>query len=145
MTGVEFHFNAPDKLGYACRLLRKAWAKGAKVTVTGEAKLLHELDAALWTFSPLDFVPHCRAPGAPPAVLNASPIVLCDSARASPHHEVLLNLGGEVPEGFERFERLIEVVSQNEADRNLARARWKHYASRGYELKREDLVLKEQT
>ena len=30
MTGVEFHFNAPDKLAYACRLLRKAAAKGAK-------------------------------------------------------------------------------------------------------------------
>ena len=24
MTEVAFHFNAPDKLGYACRLLRKA-------------------------------------------------------------------------------------------------------------------------
>jgi len=144
MTGVEFHFNAPDKLGYACRLLRKAAAKGAKVTVTGEAPLLNELDTALWTFAPLDFVPHCQAQGAPPAVLGASPIVLCDSARSSPHHEVLLNLGGEVPDGFERFERLIEVVSLDEADRTQARARWKHYASRGYELKREDLVLKEQ-
>jgi DNA polymerase III subunit chi len=144
MTDVEFHFNAPDKLGYACRLLRKAAARGARVTVTGETLLLAELDAALWTFSPLDFVPHCQVQGAPPAVLDASPIVLCDSARASPHHEVLLNLGGDVPEGFERFERLIEVVSQEDADRTQARARWKHYASRGYGLKREDLVLKEQ-
>jgi DNA polymerase III subunit chi len=144
MTGVEFHFNAPDKLGYACRLLRKAAAKGARVTVTGQAPLLAELDAALWTFSPLDFVPHCRVHGAPPAILDASPIVLCDSARASPHHDVLLNLGEDVPEGFERFERLIEVVSLDEADRTRARVRWKHYASRGYELKREDLVLKEQ-
>ena len=28
MTEVDFHFNAPDKLGYACRLLRKAVANG---------------------------------------------------------------------------------------------------------------------
>jgi DNA polymerase-3 subunit chi len=145
MTGVEFHFNAPDKLGYACRLLRKAAARGAKVAVTGEPRQLAELDTVLWTFSPLDFVPHCQARSAPSSVLNASPIVLCDSARASPHHEVLLNLGDEVPEGFERFERLIEVVSLDEDDRTRARTRWRHYASRGYELKREDLVLKEQS
>ena len=30
MTEVAFHFNAPDKLGYACRLLRKAVATGAR-------------------------------------------------------------------------------------------------------------------
>ena len=34
MTEVTFHFNAPDKLGYACRLLRKAVGKGANVIVT---------------------------------------------------------------------------------------------------------------
>jgi DNA polymerase-3 subunit chi len=48
-----------------------------------------------------------------------------------------------VPEGFERFERLIEVVSLDEADRLRARDRWKHYAARGYAIERKDLVLKE--
>lgn len=143
MTGVEFHFNAPDKLGYACRLLRKAAAKGAKVTVVGDAPVLRELDTLLWTFSAVDFVPHCQVAEATPAVLDASPIVLCESARLSPDHDVLLNLGGDVPEGFERFVRLIETVSLDEDDRVRARGRWRHYASRGYELKREDLVLKE--
>lgn len=143
MTGVEFHFNAPDKLGYACRLLRKAAAKGAKVAVTGDSALLRELDAALWTFAPLEFVPHCHA-GAPAPVLNASPIVLCEAARAAPHHHVLVNLGAQVPEGFERFERLIEVVTQDEDDRVQARARWQHYKARGYALERKDLELKEQ-
>jgi DNA polymerase-3 subunit chi len=143
VTGVEFHFNAPDKLGYACRLLRKAAAKGAKVAVTGEPALLRELDAALWTFAPLEFVPHCRE-GAPASVLNASPIVLCEAARSAPHHQVLVNLGTQVPEGFERFERLIEVVTQDEDDRSRARTRWQHYKARGYALERKDLELKEQ-
>ena len=40
MTEVTFHFNAPDKLGHACRLLRKAVASGAKVVVTGDSALL---------------------------------------------------------------------------------------------------------
>ena len=142
MTSVEFHFNAPDKLGYACRLLRKAALKGAKVAVTGDGRFLRELDAALWTFEALEFVPHC-ASNAPPHVLEATPVVLCEDARTAPHHDVLVNLGSEVPEGFERFERLIEVVTQHEDERMSGRARWGHYKSRGYEIQRKDLVLKE--
>lgn len=138
MTEVAFHFNAPDKLGYACRLLRKAVAKGSKVVVTGESELLRDLDAALWTFDSLEFIPHCRQAGSAPAVLAASPVVLVDAPRSAPHHEVLLNLGEGVPEGFERFERLIEVVTVDESDRLQARRRWKHYAERGYAITRHD-------
>jgi DNA polymerase-3 subunit chi len=143
VTEVAFHFNAPEKLGYACRLLRKAVASGAKVVVTGESQLLRELDVALWTFAPLEFVPHCYAGAAGDAVLAGSPVVLADTTGQAPHQQVLVNLGGEVPEGFERFERLIEVVSQDDDDRQRARARWKHYADRGYAITRHDLATKE--
>ena len=141
MTGVEFHFNAPDKMGYACRLLRKAAARGAKVAVTGESEFLRELDIVLWTFAPLEFIPHCTA-SAPANMLDATPIVLCPGLREAPHQDVAVNLGSEVPEGFERFGRLIEVVAVDEVDRVHARRRWQHYKSRGYELKRIDLELK---
>ena len=142
MTGVEFHFNAPDKIGYACRLLRKAARQGAQVAVTAEPAFLRELDMVLWTFEPLEFVPHCLA-NAAAQVVAATPIVLCDDARSSPHHDVLVNLGSEVPDGFERFERLIEVVTLDGADRSAGRTRWNHYKSRGYEITKKDLVLKE--
>lgn len=138
MTEVAFHFNAPDKLGYACRLLRKAVGAGAKVVVTGDSALLAALDQALWTFSALEFIPHCRDTGVPAAVLAASPVVLTEAVRGAPHHQVLVNLGAAVPEGFEAFERLIEVVTQDETDRSQARERWKHYATRGYAITRHD-------
>lgn len=143
MTEVAFHFNVPDKLGYACRLLRKAAGSGAKVVVTGEAELLRALDTELWTFSALEFLPHCHAASADAQVLAASPIVLADAPRATPHQEVLVNLGARIPDGFERFERLIEVVTQDGEDRQQARMRWKHYADRGYAIKRHDLAAKE--
>lgn len=138
MTEVAFHFNAPDKLGYACRLLRKAFASGAQVVVTGAPATLGELDQALWTFAPLEFIPHCRD-GAPAGVLAATPVVLTATPGAAPHHQVLVNLGGAVPEGFEVFERLIEVVTAEDDDRQQARQRWRHYASRGYNITRHDL------
>lgn len=140
MTEVAFHFNAPDKLGYACRLLRKAYGTGARVVVTAPPDLLQDLDVTLWTFQPLEFVPHCHAGKQPDAVQARTPIVLADSARAAPHQEVLVNLGVSVPEGFERFERLIEVVSRDDDDRARARQRWKHYADRGYAIVRHDLA-----
>ena len=144
MTEIAFHFNAPDKVGYACRLLRKAFGSGAKVVVSGDSALLGELDLALWTFGQLEFVPHCREPGAAPAVLAASPIVLTGAPRTAPHHQVLVNLGGPVPDGFETFDRLIEVVTCGDEDRAQARQRWKHYSTRGYSMSRHDLAAEAQ-
>ena len=142
MTEVAFHFNAPDKLTYACRLLRKATSSGSRLVVTGEPDLLRRLDVALWTFSPLEFLPHCFT-DSDPAMLAASPIVLAEEVQRTPHQQVLVNLGNGVPAGFERFERLIEVVEEgDEADRLAARSRWKHYADRGYAITRHDLATK---
>ena len=142
MTEVAFHFNAPDKLGYACRLLRKAVGSGAQVMVTGEADTLRELDLALWIFAPLEFLAHCSGQ-ATPATLAASPVVLAESVLTGPHQQVLVNLGGSVREGVERFERLIEVVTQAQDDRLDARRRWKHYADRGYAITRHDLASRD--
>ena len=142
MTEVAFHFNAVDKLGYVCRLLRKAVAKGARVAVTGEQAVLQQFDRDLWAFSAVDFVPHCLADG-DAKTLAASPVVLCGSADDSPHHDVLLNLGAGVPAGFERFERLIEVVGTGDADRMHSRTRWKYYVDRGYAITRHEVQLKE--
>jgi DNA polymerase-3 subunit chi len=76
-------------------------------------------------------------------VLAASPVVLAESpGQGLPHHEVLLNLGVDMPEGFEQYQRVIEVVSLDEDDRQLARGRWKAYTGQGYDIVRHDLNLK---
>ncbi|TFZ03189.1 DNA polymerase III subunit chi [Ramlibacter rhizophilus] len=139
MTQVAFHFNAPGRLAYACRLLRKATAGGATVVVAAGDETLDELDTALWTFSATDFLPHCRLPGASEAVLRHSPIVLSGAPLMAPHRDVLVNLGDEVPEGFEQFERVIEVVALDEDERQRARRRWKRYADQGLAIQRHDL------
>lgn len=141
MTEVAFHFNAPDKLAYACRLLRKAVGSGARVVVTAPADVLARLNSLLWTFSQLDFIPHATV-NDPAHVLAASPVVLAESLAELPHQQVLLNLGVQVPAGFEQFERLIEVVSLDDDDRQLARGRWKHYTEDGHTIVRHDLALK---
>jgi len=141
MTEIAFHFNMPDKTGYICRLLRKATAQGARVAVSGPQAVLRDLDQALWSFSAVDFVPHCGA-DSPAHVREASPVVLGGALDALAHQDVLLNLDAEVPTGFERFTRVIEVVGADDEERAHSRARWKYYQQRGYPIVRHDLADK---
>lgn len=145
MTEVAFHFNAPDRLHYACRLLRKAVAQQSRVVVVGGREDIDALDTLMWTFSALDFVAHCRASDAP-ALVAASPVVLLAEGQGSAAAagtesvQVMVNLGHTVPQGFERFARLVEIVTAQEDDRQAARARWRHYSQRGYPLQSHDVA-----
>lgn len=139
MTSVVFYFNVPDKQAYTCRLLRKAVASGAKVVVTGPVAQLNQLDKDLWTFSATDFLPHC-AEAEDSFVRDKSPVVLMSTLLSPPFFEIAMNLGAAVPEGFEQFERLFEVVTLDEIDRKNARQRWKYYTDAGFSLIRHDLL-----
>jgi len=137
MTRVDFHFNTPDKLAYACRLIRKILRSGGRSVVFADRETIGRLDQALWTFSELDFIPHVRA-GDPLAA--QTPVVLCSDAVETPHWDVLVNLAPATPPFFSRFERLIELVGTDAEDRARARDRWRFYKDRGYPLESHDLA-----
>ncbi len=139
MTEVAFHFGAPDRLAYTCRLLRKATATGARLQVRASADTRVALDAALWNLGPTDFISHCDAT-APDSVRSRSAVLLLDpDVSVQPEFPILVNLADDVPDGFEQFQRVIEIVSTDAQDRNLARLRWKHYTEWGYTITRHDL------
>ena len=138
MTEIAFHFHVPDRLAYACRLIRKAQSQGARLVVLADGADAQRLDLLLWTFSAREFIAHCRLP-ASPDMASASAVVIGGEPAQWPHSEVLLNLSASVPQGFERFERLIELVTGDEGDRHHARQRWRHYAQRGYPIVQHDL------
>ncbi len=144
MTEVAFHFNAPDKLAYACRFARKAMRHGVRLVVTGKSDDLQTLDRLLWAMGPTDFLAHALADGGDPDVVHASPIVLTVDPRSVQLRSMLLNLGESMPLAYEQFEKVVEVVSAgDEQDRQFARTRWRQYAAAGYEIVRHDLVLKD--
>ena len=145
MTEIAFHFNAPDKEAYVCRLLRKAVAANAKVVVVVPPEKMAQLDESLWTFSQLEFLAHCRM-DSPQALRQASPVHLASTLDAMDDltpRDVLLNLGDKVCAGFEQFARVIEVVTLDDTDRQHARSRWKQYTDQGFDIVRHDLKLKE--
>jgi DNA polymerase-3 subunit chi len=131
---IDFYHDAQDKLVVAARIAQKACAAGQRLLVVApEPAVRDAFDRVLWTFQPLSFVPHCRAGHRLEA---ETPVVLadqvCDPAGEKP--DVLINLGVEVPAGFERFDRLIEIVAQDEEDRQPARERFRQYRAAGHEV-----------
>jgi len=131
VTRIDFHTNVGDPLAYACRLARKAYASGRALVVLAEPQRLAAFDEQLWTFAPLEFVPHCMAKS---PLAQETPVVLASDLNDVPHHQVLVNLGAPVPAQFARFERLIEIVG-NEGDELAAgRERFRFYRDRGYAI-----------
>ena len=137
MARVEFHSGVAEPLHFACRLLRKALRQGVQVLVTAPAPTLQALDRELWSFEAQEFVPHLRVrPGQEvDAALQRTPIWLCEGEPPAASPKVLLNLGGPIRFEPSRFERIIEVVSADAQERQLARARWRDYEARGWEIK----------
>lgn len=135
---VTFHLNVPaawpERSRYLCRLLAKAHASGARVWVVVPPEEVGPLEEALWTLPADDFVPHVRS-SAPDLLLRRSPIVIAapDDALAG-ERTVLINAQPQwspLLDGGARFARVIEVVSDAEADKAAARQRWRRYQSMG--------------
>ncbi|OIQ81537.1 DNA polymerase III subunit chi [mine drainage metagenome] len=130
MTQVEFRVGAGDPLGYACALLRSAQAKGARLLVRVDDAQLDALDERLWTFSALDFLPHCRVGD---ALQPRSPIVLGGAATvdAGDARDCLVNLAETPPQGWQTWPRVIEIVGADAAAKAAARQRFRAYRDAG--------------
>lgn len=142
MTSIDFHFNTPDRLEYACRLTRKivnagqANAAAPLVVFCQDEDRLQQFDDLLWQFSPTDFIPHVRATD--PLAKDTPVLLTADDARLPVHH-LLLNLDDAPPPFFSRYVRLLEVVSLLDDDKLKARERFTFYRDRGYAMTRHDL------
>jgi DNA polymerase-3 subunit chi len=148
MTRIIFHVNVPQPLEYACRLLRKAYRVGAKMAVWGAPETLQALDRLLWTFDPTEFIPHATLlswGGHGPEIEPEGPgipIYLLTDVQATPSSVVfLLNLHDKVVEPLNQFERVIEIISNQEPHLQSARQRWKRYVAAGYSPEKHEAKL----
>jgi DNA polymerase-3 subunit chi len=132
VTRIDFYHDAQDKLAVACELIGECHRAGRRVLVYApDPAVAAAIDRLLWVQPATGFVPHCNAGS---ALAAHTPIVVASTVEVPEHDDVLVNLDGELPAGFSRFHRLIEVVGSDDADRVPARGRYKHYRDRGYEL-----------
>jgi DNA polymerase-3 subunit chi len=133
MTRIDFHTNIPDKVSYACRLARKAYAAQGKVVLLADsAEQAAQLNEALWTIGDTDFIPHVLASD---PLAGETPVVVADSDEAElPHHDMLVNLTRRTPANFARFARVFEIISTDEEDAAAGRKRYVAYKQQAYPL-----------
>ncbi len=133
MTRIDFHTNITDKISYACRLARKAYAaRGKLVLLASDAAEAAALDKALWSVGDTDFLPHVMAAD---ALAPVTPIIVTASLDGDmPHYGMLVNLTRTTPTGLDRFERVFEIISQDADDAAAGRKRYVAYKQQAYPL-----------
>ena len=133
MTRIEFRTHIADKIGYTCRLVRKALSSAPEskiILFSTDKALLNRLDEMLWTFSESDFLPHAMIGDSQSPY---SPVILAADDHADmPHHDILINLSTIVPACFAQFDRIIELVSSDPDDTQAGRQRYIHSRAQGY-------------
>jgi DNA polymerase-3 subunit chi len=133
---VDFYLLASDQPDarrlIACRLLEKAYSRGHRVYVhcanQEDAELLDDL---LWSFRDDSFVPHNllgEGPEPPP------PVQIGFGKEPRGFNDILLNLAPEIPSFSTKFKRIMELVSNQETEKEQSRAHYKEYRARGCEL-----------
>ena len=136
MTKIDFYTGSEDKLRTACQLSHKAMQNGLRVLLHApDEAIAHKLDQLLWHFPATAFMPHCHSNEADAATM---PVVIGHD-ESFPHSELLISLHNVCLPFFSRFERVIEIVGQDDEDAQLGRDRYKFYKDRGYELRHFDL------
>ena len=141
MTKIDFYVVAPQAQGsrflLASRVADKARKAGHRVVIhTASDEEARHMDRMLWTFNEQSFIPHARLGEGDPAL---NPILIGDASKSHDEHDVLINLGTEVPTFFSRFERLAECVDNDQTIRNASRERYRFYRDRGYPLEMHEI------
>ena len=143
MTSIDFYFNAGDRLGVACRLAGKALQQTKRVLIYApQPELAQRIDRMLWTAQAVSFIPHCAVHD---PLAASTPVLIAGGDELPPDLscDVLLNLAADCPPFFERHERLLEVVAQDDEDKRAGRARYAFYRDRGYAIRNHDLLAAE--
>jgi DNA polymerase-3 subunit chi len=137
VTEITFYTFADNPLDVARRVAAKAHGQGKQVMIYApDAAVASAIDRLLWTTPALSFVPHCRDSD---TLASETPVLIGTDADTLRQADVMINLHHEQPPAFARFERLVEIIGQDEAGREQGRERYRFYQARGYALKTHDL------
>ena len=139
MPAIAFHFNVSSPANYLPKLLRKVHAAGKRAVVLLPAETVPHINQALWTHDEAEFLPHATHAD-PDWVQSRSPLLLTPQLGDVAGRSVLINLLPQLPDGLERFERVLELVTLHDDHRQAARQRWKHYSQAGYAIEQFDVA-----
>jgi DNA polymerase-3 subunit chi len=124
-----------DPLLLVCELARRAFESGQRTLIlVRSAEQAEALDEKLWEFDESAFVPHQIAGDEDDAI---TPVLIVAPGVQTPDRALVINLRDEIAPG--RFERVLEVVPDDEAQRAGSRERWKTYKAAGLDVSKHDM------
>jgi DNA polymerase-3 subunit chi len=123
---------------FLCKVLEKVQGLGHRIYIRAanenEAK---QLDQLLWDYRPSAFLPHSLL-----AEQLGSPIEIGYGDSLPEHRDVYVNMALEADPLSLEFERIIEVVVQQEEILAATRNNYRDYQQRGYEIRMNDMRRK---
>ena len=148
MTRIEFYSNVDDKPSLLASLVERALFKRRQVTVlTEDVESANQLSDSLWQQNATSFLPHVMANHA--HVAKTPVVISCKTnvtgqLDAITQDELLINLSAQQPSFFSRFTHLVEMVGNDDFDKQNGRVRYKFYRDRGYEIQHIDYAKQNQ-
>ncbi len=137
MAEVSFYIlpseSAQERYEFACKLIEKAYRSGCFCYVlTDNAEQSQKIDDLLWTFRAGSFIPHQIYTGELP---NIEKVILIGSVNAPENwQKTVINLSSYCPEEFDKIERILEILDNNEATKELGRNRYRQYQQSGVNI-----------
>ena len=140
MQQIDFHFNVANRSLYACLLIKKVTGMGLTVAVwSSDNFLLKKAYDDLWRFEDLTFIAHAWA-GSEYETLAG--VVFGENLSKLPARYVLVLLDENVPpnwqEQFSRFDRIVDIVSNDDREVANARQRYRVYHAASDKLQAYD-------
>jgi len=140
MTRADFYLiDKPrfrdDPLLLVCELVKKAYAAEQPTLILARSTEQAEaLDEKLWEFDDDSFIPHQLAGDDDDSI---TAVVIASPGVATADRPLVVNLRDECAPGS--FERVLEVVAADPAEREGSRVRWSEYKRRGFDVNKFDM------
>src|SRR5690349_16641169 len=117
-----------DPLRLVCELVKKAYAAEQPTLVLARSQEQADaLDDLLWAFDDDSFIPHQLAGDEDDAI---TAVVIVAPGVETADRPLVVNLREECAPGA--YERVLEVVAADSAERDGSRVRWSEYKRRGF-------------
>lgn len=145
MSQIDFYLlDNPDlsaAMRYTCRLANKGYRLGKRIFIRVEDPAqAQQLDALLWTYSDLSFIPHRVYDETTDGNADTREPVLIGIIEPQAGQQMLLiNLADSLPGRYAGYEQVKEIVWKDENCLNAARERYRQYQKSDNQLNKYDI------
>ena len=139
MPRVDFYVLAErgSREQFTCDIAARIRQQELQIYIhAGSAEEATMLDDLLWTHRDTSFLPHSLIDAEDS---DTNTITIGWDDMSAKHHDVLINLGENIPDFAGNCDRVVEIVAADNIHRQQARERYRQYRQASFEIINHDL------